>query len=59
VIVSKSAWKSATNGHFHRHQGAGGHDYMLHVPHFAENAAILRALLEECAPSKRQWRPAR
>jgi fengycin family lipopeptide synthetase E len=58
VIVSKSAWKSATNGHFHRHQGAGGHDYMLHVPHFAENAAILRALLEECAPSKRQWRPA-
>jgi amino acid adenylation domain-containing protein len=53
VIVSKPAWKNATTGRFHRHQGAGGHNQMLHVPHFAENAAIVRALLEGKTPAEK------
>jgi fengycin family lipopeptide synthetase E len=53
VMLSKPAWETATTGRFYRHQGAGGHNHMLHEPHLAENAAILRALLEGKTPAEK------
>jgi amino acid adenylation domain-containing protein len=52
AILSKRAWETATTGRFYRHQGAGGHNHMLYGPHLAENAAILRALLEGKTPRR-------
>jgi diaminobutyrate-2-oxoglutarate transaminase len=46
TLVSKPAWEVATTGRFLRYQGAGGHDYMLHPPHFERNAALIRAIIE-------------
>ena len=49
IVLSKPAWETATAGFFLRYRGAGGHDYMLHQPHFTENAALIRAIVERRA----------
>jgi diaminobutyrate--2-oxoglutarate aminotransferase len=52
TILSKPAWETATAGSFLSYQGAGGHDYMLHLPHFERNAKLILSILEGKAQPK-------
>ena len=45
VIASVPAWRQATRGQLHIHQGAGSHNEMLFEPALQQNAEIVRRAL--------------